>query len=297
MVEEVRVVAAVGAVAEPGIQVGVARRAPAASAAALDPLIVTAPVIRSGTTLLQRLLCSSPRALIYGELPAQDLEFFLNLYTFKVQEYTYHRERLERGLQQVLDGQVDDWIPDLMPDVDEYLSALATAAFAGVALCRDYARRQGRPVWGFKHPGWQPPLLRMVRKLLPQARLIAIRRDLAPCLRSAKAQGAVDSAAQVREFCRTWAEGVAFLATLSDDPAVLVLRYEDLLQQPQAAMQRITAFTGLDDMNPAVLQRKINAFAGSDYVAQAPGGYAPPAELSDAEREMVAETTEGGAYA
>ena len=49
----------------------------------LDPLVITSPVIRSGTTLLQRLLCSSPSALIYGELCAQDLEFFLNLYTFK----------------------------------------------------------------------------------------------------------------------------------------------------------------------------------------------------------------------
>jgi hypothetical protein len=54
----------------------------------LDPLIIGSPTPRCGTTLLQRLLCSSQHALIYGEKCAQDLELFLNIYTFKVQEYT-----------------------------------------------------------------------------------------------------------------------------------------------------------------------------------------------------------------
>ena len=75
----------------------------------LDPLVITAPTIRSGTTLLQRLLCSSRKALIYGELCAQDLEFFLHFYTCKVQQYDCRREEVATSLHKVLSGEVNDW--------------------------------------------------------------------------------------------------------------------------------------------------------------------------------------------
>src|SRR2546428_5771682 len=87
----------------------------------LDPLVITAPTIRSGTTLLQRLLCSSHRALIYGELCAQDLEIFLNLYAFKSQQYNSRREEAAVALEQVLAGDVNNWIPGLMPEISGYL--------------------------------------------------------------------------------------------------------------------------------------------------------------------------------
>ncbi len=174
----------------------------------LDPLIITAPTIRSGTTLLQRLLCSSHAVLIYGELVAQDLEFLLNLYTFKAQAYTFKRRALAQGLEQVLAGEVNAWIPDLMPDVDEYVAAFGQAAFAGIRYCRDYAQQRGRPAWGFKSPAWKPALVRLVRTLMPRARFIVTTRDLAACVRSAKAQLQLGSLPDVQEFCRTWREGM-----------------------------------------------------------------------------------------
>src|SRR5512136_1426094 len=95
----------------------------------LDPLIVTSPTPRSGTTLLQRLLCSSPSTLIFGEKCAHDLELFLNIYTYKVQEYNFQREKYQQDLEKVLRGEVNDWILDLTPDIDGYLAAMQRAAF------------------------------------------------------------------------------------------------------------------------------------------------------------------------
>jgi hypothetical protein len=261
------------------------------ASADLDPLIITAPVIRSGTTLLQRLLCSSRQALIYGEMCAQDLEFFLNLYTFKAQAYNYHRPTLALGLQQVLAGDVNDWIPDLMPDVDEYLAAMSRSAFAGIIYCRDYAAQAGRPVWGFKHPGWKPPMIRLLRAAMPRSCFIFIYRDVVECLKSAKAQQVINSHQEAHEFCQAWVEGVEYLLNLGDDPAVLVLRYEELVSEPETALVRIAEFSGVDDMNPAVLQRKINAWTGEDYIAQARNGYTPPAELTEVEMQIVEATT------
>ncbi len=259
--------------------------------AALDPLIITSPTIRSGTTLLQRLLCSSPRAIIYGELCAQDFEFFLNICTFKTQEYSYHRRNLERGLEQVLDGQVGNWIPDLVPDVDGYLNAIGEAAFAGLIYCREYANRIGRPVWGLKHPSWKPAMVRLISNLLPGARFIYIYRDVVDCLRSAKAQLAIQSLQDVQEFCQAWVEGVQFVADHTSDPRILSLRYEDLITEPDISVAEIARFSGLSDIKPAVLEHRVNAWAGEDYLAQAKDGYAQPVQLTEAEMRIVDEKT------
>ncbi len=256
----------------------------------LDPLIITAPTTRTGTTLLQRLLCSSHAVLIYGELVAQDLEFFLNLYTFKAQAYTYKSRALARGLEQVLAGDVDHWIPDLMPDVDEYVAAFGQAAFSGIRYCRDYARQRGRPVWGFKCPAWKPALVRLVRTLLPRARWIVITRDLAACVRSAKAQLQLGSLPEVQEFCRTWLEGMDYWRGVGDDPAVLVLSYEELTAAPERPLRRLAEFTGVDDIQADVLKHKLNTWSGDHVLIQAPNGYVPPAQLTEAEQRIVDET-------
>jgi hypothetical protein len=49
-------------------------RVPAEFLSELEPLFVTAPVTRCGTTLLQRLICSAPNALLFGESVAADME-------------------------------------------------------------------------------------------------------------------------------------------------------------------------------------------------------------------------------
>ncbi len=256
----------------------------------LDPIIITAPTIRAGTTLLQRLVCSSPRGLIFGELVGQDLEFALNLYTFKAQAYAYQRDLLARNLQQTLAGNVNEWIPDLMPDIDGYLNALGQGTYSSTRFCRDYAQRLGRPAWGFKYPGWKPSFIQLLRNWMPQARFIAITRDLGACAKSAKAQHVFNSSQDLPEFCRAWAEGVEYWNSVKDDPRSLVLSFEELTAEPDATFRRLAEFTGLDDMQPSVLQRKINTWTGNDSFFQAPTGYAQPAALTEAEQQLVDET-------
>ncbi len=255
----------------------------------LDPLIITAPTIRSGTTLVQRILCSSSRSLIFGELIAHDLEFFLNLYTAQVQSYTYKRHIYDRDRAQVVSGNTDAWIPDLMPDLDGYVTAFGHAAFAGIAYCRDYARGLGRPVWGFKYPSWKPAFIRLLHTVIPHARFIAILRELEPCVRSAKSQSALDSLPQVTEFCQAWVEGMKFWRNIGDDPTLLVLNYEELVAQPELTLQRLAEFTGLTDIKSEVLQHKINTWTGNLSHFEAPGGYLPPAELTESEQKIVDE--------
>jgi hypothetical protein len=257
----------------------------------LDPLVITAPTIRSGTTLLQRLLCSSSRALIYGELCGQDLEFFLNFYAFKSQQYNCRQEEVSSSLRKVLAGDVNDWIPTLMPEIPDYLRAIGRAAFSGISYCRDHAIGLGRPVWGFKHPAWNPATVRLMRALMPRSRFIFIHRELGDCLKSAKAQavtyGATYSTAEVEEFCRSWSENSEYMFSLDSEPTVLSLQYEDLVREPRKTLARLAEFTGVQDMDPNVLNNKINTWAGEDYVMQSANGYFEPAELSDSDRQII----------
>lgn len=255
----------------------------------LDPIIITAPTHRSGTTLLQRLLCSSRSALIYGEQCAHDLEFFINLYVFKVQEYTYQNQRFTQVHDAVLDGSVNEWILDLMPNVEGYLDALAHSALSGIMFCREEALRYQRPVWGFKYPGWRPAFIGLLKAVLPRARFIFIQRDLVDCLKSAKSQNMIPSLQETRAFVQAWAEGVACIASLSDDPAVLSLKYNALVSAPAATLERLSEFTGLADLDATILTHKVNTWKGDEYVMQKPDGYQIPAELSESEMQIVNE--------
>src|SRR6185295_800298 len=167
----------------------------------LDPVIITSPTIRSGTTLLQRLLCSATNALIYGETCAQDLEVFLTLYRSRALMYSVGKPNYAASLSHVRAGDVNDWILDLMPDIDGYLEQLGRCCFSLLTYCRDYAVGAGRPIWGLKAPGFKPHTIALIRQAMPQARFLYIHRDVVDCLRSAKARQTVRSELEVKEFC------------------------------------------------------------------------------------------------
>lgn len=253
----------------------------------LDPLIVTSPIQRSGTTLLQRLLCSAPNTLIYGEGTAADLEFYLTVHAMKVQEYAMWGQVNEQKMERVLRGEVNDWILDLKPDAEGYLLALRKAAFAGAEYCRDFALSHGRPVWGFKHPALSPQTIKTLRRLMPRAHLLIILRELLPSLKSAKAQHMMDSEEQLRQLCQSWLNGLAYMKQLDGDPSVLCVRYEDLVEQPEKTMATIAAFSGANVMDRSVLEHKINIWPGREFAGQASDGYIPPAELTDRELRMI----------
>jgi hypothetical protein len=261
----------------------------------LDPVIITSPLPRSGTTLLQRLLCSAPNTLIYGERAAQELEFFLNIHAYKMQEHAARREPNRRLLSSVLQGEVNDWILDLTPDTDGYLRALQQAAFAGIAYCRDFARVHDRPVWGFKYPAWSPVVLRILRRMLPRTRLLFITRDILPALRSAKAQHMIDTPQQLHELCQGWLSSLSYLAELAHDVSVMTVRYEDLVGQPEETLAAIATFSGAQQMDRSILEHRINTWRGQELAAQSGDGYVRPVELSEAEMRAVSQVMESPA--
>jgi hypothetical protein len=256
----------------------------------LDPIIVTSPAIRSGTTLLQRLLCSSRNALIYGEECGKDLELLLQIYASRVAAYSHSRRRFSTSLQRVLDGQVNDWILDLMPDVDGYLTALGRACLSGLAYCRDYAAEVGRPVWGIKYPGWPPHFINLVRRFMPRARFIIIYRDIVDSLRSAKARRSVNSEQEARQFCDEWKNNLSFMLGLGDDPSVLLVSFAELVRSPEEVLEAVAGFAGVEGIQIATLGDKINVRLDGDGQKMSAPGYIEPAALTETEKRIARES-------
>ena len=133
-----------------------------------------------------------------------------------------------------------------------------------------------------------------MRTVMPRARFVFIHRDLKDCLKSAKAQGlsygASYSKADIEEFCRSGAENETYTSSLSAEPTVLSLQYEDLVRKPDATLRKLAEFTGIDDMEPSVLNHKVNTWVGEDSKMQSKDGYFEPIELDEYDWQMINST-------
>ncbi len=253
----------------------------------LKPVLVTSPTIRCGTTLLQRLLCSSSNALIYGEEIGKDLEMQLQIFASRKMIYSHSRQRFTSSLGNVMQGDTNDWIPDLMPDIDGYLESLRQGSFAGLAYCRQHAAEAGRTIWGFKYPGWPPHLLQMLSDAIPETRVIYISRNLVDCVRSAKAWGEIQGDAQLQHFCAQWVAQEKFMQRWQPLHPALMLSYESLIQEPDRAIDQLCDFLPFENLSRGVLRHKINNMTQGSDTRHQNNDYIEPAALTVAELDHI----------
>jgi hypothetical protein len=253
----------------------------------LDPVLLTSPAVRSGTTLLQRLLCSAGNALVYGEEVGKDLDLQLQVLAAREHVYRHHRQAFADRLAGVLAGDRDQWLVDLMPDIDGYLGALRQGALAGLSNCRDHAASVGRTVWGFKYPGWPPHLLQLLGQALPRTRTVYVVRDLGDTLRSAKTWLGLSSEAASEAFCAEWLAHVGFMRQWSSEHPVLWVRHEALLAAPEATAAELRAFLPLGALDTGVLARRINRSGDGAETWHGPRPYLEPTPLTAREQASV----------
>lgn len=256
----------------------------------LTPIIITSPVRRSGTTLLQRLLSSASNTLIYGENSANDINFFSNLIASKEMLFRQTKDWRNEQLSDVLKGNVNQWIPDLMPEIDGYLAAYRESALTMLAHYAQFAAEQGKPVWGVKLPEWNPQQLLQVKQLLPDAKIIYLHRNLKDCLRSAKSIQMVQNLNEVKQFCHTWQQYSKFAKQYLNSDNVLHLQYEELIANPKTGINTLADFSGARDIVSQVMEVKVNTFASDHKLdSNASTSYLKPQDLSKEEQALVQE--------
>lgn len=249
------------------------------------PVIVISPALRAGTTLVQRLLCSAPNALIYGDTCGQEMDFFAK-YAFSRQQMMANHESLA-GPQRdaVRGGRTDDFITALTPSPTMQHRQWRDAALAWLRGCEEEAKALGRTVWGWKLAGVDGFALSTLAAWLPEARWVWVQRSVEDCCRSAKAAHLVDGPEGARQFLMQ-----AVNATRLWDAAGLKhrldLEYNTMLADPEGTVRRLEAFTGAAGIDAGVFGRKINDIGSR---------WNPPAALTPEEAAIFKPATAAAA--
>ena len=253
------------------------------------PIIITSPVRRSGTTLIQRLLSSSTNCLIFGESSARDLQMYANLLMSKQLQYLNSKELRDLQISSVLKGNVNDWIPDLLPEVDFYIEQTKQSLLGILNSFQEYANQHQRPIWGMKLPEWTPSNLILGKQFYPELKVVYIERNIADCIRSAKQVNMIQNIGEVDQFCQAWKTHVDMAKQHFDEKNTLYISYESLIENPESILNELESFTGAHQIDRSVLEAKFNTYKAKmdDENDETVGRYVEPSELSEEELEIV----------
>ena len=258
----------------------------------IPPICIASPTRRSGTTLLQRLLCSSSNSLIYGESCANDFHMLCNLFSTKEMLLSQNKDWHNSQFQSVLNGAVNKWIPDLMPDIDGYLQAYKNMIQSLADHFSNAASKAGRPVWGMKMPEWYPLGLALMQQLIPGTKILYLHRNLEDCVRSAKKIEMIQGLNELQQFCQTWRQFTDYAKLNFKGDLVLHLAYEDLIDNPDHWISEIEKFTGAIGIDRSVMTVKINTYENDQKLESEQHPYLQPAVLTEEELAVISSFTE-----
>lgn len=216
------------------------------------PVFLLASAWRSGSTLLQRVLSSGPELFVWGEshgaverlrLLRDGLARHRGIFAASA------RAHAARGL--------DAFIANLNPDPDRV--ALACRAWFE-AYYAEPTRAKARRRWGFKEVRCDAGHARFLLDLFPEGRVILLVRDPVSVLASLRSVGWYRDAPAAGEHWRRATE--SFLDFT--DPRALLVRYERLIADPGAELERICAHLDLrvELLDRTHFGRKVRAASG-----------------------------------
>jgi hypothetical protein len=253
----------------------------------IAPIVVTSPSVRCGTTLVQRLLSASDNGFIYGEEIGHQLRTLTAWLFGLMRGWEQNGAAVDEDFARALAGELGDWRPGLTPPTEVMQRAWVETFYQLPKALDEHAAAIGRPVWGFKIPGYTRDMLRTLLMLLPRAKVIYVFRNPLDVVRSAKARRFTEGDQGVAALCAEWARNLREAAELGADERLLFLKYEDLVQRQEDVTRLLELFTGVEGVRRDVFDLKINTWAGEEAHGHSPTQYIAPAELTDADRSAV----------
>jgi Sulfotransferase family len=207
------------------------------------PLLVLGSGQRSGSTLLQRLLSSHPRVLIWGE----DGGALGDLLAAGERLLGWSEEFGPDARAEYARHAYQAWMANLNPEPDRI--AVALRQFFQ-SLYEQPAAALGRQVWGLKEVRYGLADAARLHRLFPELAVVLLVRDPRNVLRSLdeweRRSGGKWTRPQTERAVEDWRRVAAdWLADPGPLP-VLRLRYEDVVADPAGTCRALGVHTGLD---------------------------------------------------
>ena len=253
----------------------------------LAPVIVTSPTTRCGTTLVQRLLNASQDSMVYGEEIGLQIGVLTDWFVGILEQLESVGAATDADFDNALHNRTVDWRPGLLPPSDVLLKAWTSTYFQIPSHLSTFGESIGRPIWGFKKPGFTLSMLKAFRALMPGAKVVYLVRNPLHALASAKARLFVRTHEDVVRFAQDWATNVSEVLVDYSGPHLLLMSYERLESDLDGAIERIAGFTGAVGIDPEVARAKVNTFLGDVKDGHTPTQYIAPARLTSNEIRTV----------
>ena len=222
------------------------------------PIYILSAGWRSGSTLLQRLICSSKSALIWGEAYAR-CELVQRLHQASQalgNHYPHQGHFPEWNPNNPIEEQ---WIANLFPPPQSLKNSFRAALDT---LLAEPAHQEGFSRFGLKEVRLDADEGRFLKWIYPDARFLLLVRNPWDAWRSAKGLELYlhwpnSPITGPTQFAEHWLRLVESFANWND-PSVFFFRYEDLLTHPHA-VDAIANHCGLEPLNASVLDRVVGS--------------------------------------
>jgi len=248
----------------------------------LAPIFIFSPSARCGITLLQRLLNSTRRIMIYGENA-----FLVNALPQHLLTIAGTAEKHQAARQRVVKGDSDFWSSSVWPDVRSYSQVLVKSLEMVLRNYKQDAMRDGFQHWGVKNPLYDGKHFELFYHTLPQGRFIFIHRHILDVARSYKARKWLNSEQDCTEMVRQWGRNMFYMLSCRSNERILMIRYDQMLANPEEHAQRLEAFVGVEGIDRSIFGRKINTFTGAGEAGYSATQYVEPEELSAQQVEII----------
>jgi len=202
-------------------------------------------------------------------------------------QFQYGLEDRDQITRQVLEGNTDEWIADLMPEMEAYLQQLSPSYLSVMNHYQHFAAQHQRTVWGMKMAEWAAQSLVHTMQTLPESKLIYIVRPLEACARSAKTINMIQSPEDLQFFCNTWFHHQQAIVNHIPEERRLMIDYSRLLEASKEQIQQLEVFSGAIGIQQQVLKKRINTFTYDKAGDPSGKGYMRPSELSEQDLEII----------